>query len=159
MAFFAKFEGIQGESKEKEHKDWTDVSSVSFSVHMAGAGAAGQTRRRGAATVEDIQITREYDKSSPKLEEAVLSGKVFPKVEIHNTATFGDAKAVFLKLELKDVKITSYHFSGSTRGDAVPTESLSLNFGEKKHTYTEYDNKGTKKGNVENSWKVEEASK
>jgi type VI secretion system secreted protein Hcp len=159
MAFFLKLEGIEGESKDKDHKNWTDVASVSFGVDMAGGSAAGQTRRRGAATVHPVTLSREYDKASPKLEEAVLSGKIFPKVEIHNTATFGESKCAYCKIELKDVKITSYHFSGSSHGDAVPTESLSLNFGEKKHTYTEYDNKGTKKGNVEMTWKVEEATK
>ena len=44
-------------------------------------------------------------------------------------------------------------------GDAVPTESFSLNFEEYKETYTEYDAKGTKKGNVEATWKVEEGTK
>ncbi len=39
----------------------------------------------------------------------------------------------------------------------VPTEDFALNYEEIKVTYTENDNKGKKKGNVEYSWKVEEA--
>ena len=35
-------------------------------------------------------------------------------------------------------------------------EDFSLNFEEIKVTYTENDNKGKSKGNVEYSWKVEE---
>jgi len=38
-------------------------------------------------------------------------------------------------------------------------EDLSLNFEEIKVTYTETDNTGKKKGNVEYSWKVEEGKK
>ena len=122
---------------------------MSWGVHKAGGGATGQTRRRGVATVDDVVITKELDKSSPKLAEAVLSGKVFPKVEIHNTATYGEGRATFLKYELKNVAITSHSISASGHGDAVPHENMSLNFEEVKKTYVESDEKGTKKGNVE----------
>ena len=49
--------------------------------------------------------------------------------------------------------------SAAGGGDAVPMESFSLNFEEIKQTYTEYDSKGKKQGNVEMGWKVEEGSK
>jgi type VI secretion system Hcp family effector len=159
MALFIKFDGVDGEANDKDHKNWTDVQSFSWGLHKAGAGATGQTRRRGVATVEDVVLTKEFDKSSPKLAEAVLSGKVFPKVEIHSTATYGEARATYLKYELKNVMVSSYQTSGASSGDALPTESLSLNFEEVKQTYVEYDAKGGKKGNVEMTWKVEEGTK
>ena len=159
MALFIKFDGVDGEAQDKDHKSWSDILAFSWGMHKAGAGATGQTRRRGVATVEDVVVTKEYDKSSVKLAESVLSGKIFPKVEIHNTATFGDARATFLKYELKNVMVSSHNVSAAGGGDAVPTETLSLNFEEVKQTYVEYDNKGGKKGNVEMTWKVEEGSK
>jgi type VI secretion system secreted protein Hcp len=159
MALFIKFDGVDGEAQDKDHKSWSDILAFSWGIHKAGAGATGQTRRRGVATVEDVVVTKEYDKSSVKLAESVLSGKIFPKVEIHNTATFGDARATFLKYELKNVMVSSHNVSAAGGGDAVPTETLSLNFEEVKQTYVEYDNKGGKKGNVEMTWKVEEGSK
>jgi len=159
MALFIKFDGVDGEAKDKDHKSWSDLLSMSWGVHKAGGGATGQTRRRGVATVEDINITKELDKSSPKLTEAVLTGKVFPKVEIHDSATYGDNRATFLKYELKNVAVTSHSISAAGGGDAVPHECMSLNFEEVKHTYVEYDEKGTKKGNVEMVWKVEEGTK
>ena len=159
MALFIKFDGVDGEANDKDHKQWTDVLSFSWGLHKAGAGATGQTRRRGVATVEDVVCTKEFDKSSPKLAEAVLSGKVFPKVEIHNTATYGESRATYLKYELKNVMVSSYQTAGAGGGDAVPTDSFSLNFEEVKQTYVEYDAKGGKKGNVEMTWKVEEGTK
>jgi type VI secretion system secreted protein Hcp len=159
MALFIKFDGIEGEAKDKDHKGWTDLLSMSGGIHKAGAGATGQTRRRGVATIEDIACVKETDKSSPKIFEAIACGKCFPKVEIHDTATYGDARATFLKYELKNVMVSSMNFSAAGGGDAVPTESFSLNFEEYKQTYTEYDAKGTKKGNVEATWKVEEGTK
>jgi type VI secretion system secreted protein Hcp len=159
MALFIKFDGIDGECKDKDHKGWTDLMSFSWGIHKAGAGATGQTRRRGVATIEDVACTKEVEKSSPKLAEAVCSGKIFPKVEIHSTATYGDARATYLKYELKNVMVSSYQAGGAGAGDAVPMESLSLNFEEFKQTYVEYDSKGSKKGNVEMTWKVEEGEK
>ena len=159
MALFIKFDGVDGEAKDKDHKQWSDLLSMSWGVHKAGGGATGQSRRRGVATVDDVVITKELDKSSPKLAEAVLSGKVFPKVEIHNTATYGEGRATFLKYELKNVAVTSHNISAAGGGDAVPHEGMSLNFEEVKKTYVEYDEKGNKKGNVEMSWKVEEGAK
>jgi len=106
MALFIKFDGVDGEAQDKDHKSWSDILAFSWGIHKAGAGATGQTRRRGVATVEDVVVTKEYDKSSVKLAESVLSGKIFPKVEIHNTATYGEGRATFLKYELKNVMVS-----------------------------------------------------
>ena len=160
MALFIKFDGIDGEANDKDHKGWTDLQSFSWGLHKAGSGATGQTRRRGVVTVEDVACTKEYDKSSPKLAESICLGKVFPKVEIHDSTTYGDGnRAVFLKYELKNVMVSSMNTSAAGGGDAVPTDSFSLNFEEVKQTYVEYDAKGGKKGNVEMTWKVEEGTK
>ena len=160
MALFIKFDGIDGESQDKDHKSWSDLLSFSWGLHKAGAGTTGQTRRRGVVTVEDVVVTKQVDKSSPKLAEGVCLGKIFPKVEIHDTTTYGDgARATFLKYELKNVMVSSHNISAAGGGDAVPTETVSLNFAEVKQTYVEYDNKGSKKGNVEMGWKVEEGDK
>jgi type VI secretion system secreted protein Hcp len=159
MALFIKFDGVDGEANDKDHKAWSDLLSMSWGLHKAGGGETGQSRRRGVATVQDVTCMKEGDKASPKLAESVLSGKVFPKVEIHNTATYGEARATYLKYELKNVMVSSYATSSAGGGDAKPTESLSLNFEEIKQTYVEYDAKGSKKGNVEMQWKVEEGTK
>jgi type VI secretion system secreted protein Hcp len=160
MALFIKFDGVDGEANDKDHKAWSNLLSFSWGLHKAGAGATGTTRRRGVVTVEDVVVTKEYDKSSPKLAESVCLGKIFPKVEIHDTTTYGDGnRAVFLKYELKNVMVSSHNVSAAGGGDAVPHENISLNFEEVKQTYVEYDAKGGKKGNVEMNWKVEEGTK
>jgi type VI secretion system secreted protein Hcp len=160
MALFIKFDGIDGECNDKDHKNWSDLLSFSWGLRKAGAGTTGQTRRRGVVTVEDVVVTKELDKASPKLAEGVCLGKIIPKVEIHDTTTYGDGnRAVFLKYELKSVMVSSHSVSAAGGGDAVPTESVSLNFSEIKQTYVEYDAKGSKKGNVEMAWKVEEGEK
>lgn len=157
MAAYIKFDGVDGEAQDKDHKNWSDILSFSQGILQPGSGATGATRRRGDVILEDIRVTKELDKASPKIAESVCKGKVFPKVEIHLTASYTDAGRVpYFKYDLKNVLVTSYNVSGSAQSEAVPTEDFSLNFEEIKVTYTEADNKGKSKGNVEYQWKVEE---
>jgi type VI secretion system Hcp family effector len=157
MAAYIKFDGVDGEAQDKDHKAWSDLQSFSQAITQPGRAATGATRRRGDVILEDIQCTKELDKSSPKLAQAVCNGKVFPKVEIHLTASYTDAgRVTYYAYELKNVLITSYSISGAGQSEAVPTEQFSLNFEEIKVTYTECDSQGKKKGNVEYTWKVEQ---
>jgi type VI secretion system secreted protein Hcp len=160
MAAYIKFDGVDGECQDKDHKNWSDLMSFSQAIHKPGGGGTGQTRRRGDVVLEDIVCVKELDKSSPKLAEAVCKGKVFPKVEIHLTASYTDAgRVTYYAYELKNVQVVSYQVGGSGQSEQVPTEEMSLNFEEIKVTYTETDSAGKKKGNVEYSWKVEEGTK
>jgi len=157
MAAYIKFDGLEGEAQDKEHKSWSDLASFSQGLTQPGGASTGPTRRRGDVVVEDIHATKELDKASPKIAEAVCKGKVFPKVDIHLTASYTDAgRVTYYAYELKNVLVTSYNISGSGQSEDVPTEDFSLNFEEIKVTYTEADNTGNSKGNVEYNWKVEE---
>ena len=158
MAAYIKFDGVDGEAQDKDHKGWSDLLSFGQGMTQPGGGATGATRRRGDVIVDDISLVKELDKSSPKIAEAVCKGKVYPKVDIHLTASIANAgRVTYYVYELKNVLVTSYNIGGSGQAEEVPTENISLNFEEIKTTYTEFDSAGEKKGNVEYSWKVEEA--
>ena len=62
--------------------------------------------------------------------------------------------------KLKNVLVTSYnfHFETDEDGNDVPMESFSLNYEEIKWTYTEHDQRGKKKRNVEYTWTIEEGT-
>jgi len=157
MAAYIKFDGIDGEAQDTSHKNWSDVLSFSQAIIQPGGSSTGPTRRRGDVILEDLSVSKELDKASPKIAESVCKGKVFPKVEIHLTASYTDAgRVTYYAYELKNVLVTSYNIGGSGQSEDVPTENFSLNFEEIKVTYTEADSKGKKKGNVEYAWKVEE---
>ena len=161
-AYYIKFDGIDGEALDKNHSGWSDLQSFDQAMRTPIGGATSDgtlTRRRGDVVLEDIVLVKELDKASPKLAEAVASGKVFPKVEIHVTASYTDAgRQTYYAYELTNVLVSSYSVGGSGSVDDVPTEQVTLNFAEIKVTYTENDSAGNKKGNVEYSWKVEEGA-
>lgn len=157
MAGYIKFDGVDGEAKDSAHNKWSDIISFSQGVSQPGGGSTGPTRRRGDAILDDVVCVKELDKASPKLAESVCKGKIYPKVEIHLTAsTTAAGRVTYYAYELKNVMVTSYNISGSGQSEDVPSEEFSLNFEEIKVTYTECDAKGESKGNVEYSWKVEE---
>ena len=84
MAGYVKLGSIEGESIEPNHSGWINLLSVSQGISRPlSAGASGSTRQRSSASLEDIALTKEVDKSTPKLAEAICTGVNFPKVEIH----------------------------------------------------------------------------
>ena len=78
MAAFAKYDGFDGESKDEAHDKWIDVLSIDWGAHRPGGGMTGSSRRRGSAVVEDMTLTIEYEKASPKLQEKCLHWNLQP---------------------------------------------------------------------------------
>ena len=147
-AAFVKFDGVDGEATDANHNKWIDVMSVSARMDLAPAAVAGAG---GAVSRADLAhdtfiLTKMVDKSSAKLSEAVCNGKVFPKVEIHMTASYGGSRATYLKYELVNVRITSYSVGGATESTDRPMEEIALSFGKVKVTYTENGEKSKGKG-------------
>lgn len=160
MAAFMKYEGIDGESKDAEHRNWIDVLSLSWGVHGPEGGSTGPSRRRGAPQIDDMVVTVEYDKAAPKLLEKSLKGSVVPKLEIELTATYGGARATYLRYELTNVLISSYQTNASGNDEVGPPIVVVGNsFEAIKVTYTEFDAAGSSLGSVETSYKVKETSK
>lgn len=159
MAAYIKFDGVDGEAKDKDHTAWSDLDTFSQAYSQPGSGATGQSRRRGDVIVDDIHCTKELDKATPKLAEAVCNGKIFPTVTIHLTASTTDAgRVTYYELIMYNVMITQHLISGSGQSESVPTENFSLNFEEINVVYTEVDSAGSAQGTVEYTWKVEEGT-
>lgn len=154
--WFIKFDGLDGEAQDADHKNWSDLEAFNQVIRQPDSPSASAARRSsGSVIAEDIAVIKVLDKASPKLAEATLKGKVFMKVEIHVTRDYVDSgRVVYYAYELKNVLITSYQVGGINNGDFL-TEEMSLSFEEIKVTYTELDAAGKKKGNVEYTWKVE----
>ena len=157
MAWYAKFDGVDGSSQHKDHKAWCNVASVNMGGHKAGGGGTGVGRVGGKMHLEDVSLGIITDKALPKLLEAAVKGKVFKKVEIHGTATYGDAgEQIYLALDMENVQITTYQLGVLDNNAATDDMSLSLNFEKYKTTFTSYSKDGKSEGKVEFEWKVEE---
>ena len=157
MGYFAKYDGIDGESIAKP--DWINILSIDWGAHKATAGASGSSRRRSSAVIDDLVLTFLYEKSAPKLAEKCLKGELIDELEVELFKTFETEDGLipkrYLRYELKNVMVTSYNISGNVESGVYPTVTVANSFEEITVTYTEYDEDGASKGNIEFTYDVE----
>ncbi len=130
---FLKIETIDGESSDSKHKN--EIEVLSFSWGVSRGQQLGQPR------VADFQIVKTLDTASPLLYEAVC------RADRIREATFtarkaGGAQQEYLKIKFTDVIITSIAPAGSTGGDALPMDQVSLQFGTAEMVVSRLDEKG-----------------
>ena len=147
---FIKIDTIEGESTDKTHGKEIDVLSWSFGASQSGSMAMGGGAGSGKVVMQDFTFTKSVDKSSPKLFEALATGKHL------KDATFVIRKAggephEYLKFTFTDALISSYSTGGSS-GDDRPTESISLNFAQIKMSYVEQNADGRAGAATEFGW-------
>jgi type VI secretion system secreted protein Hcp len=154
---YINVDGIPGEALDDKHKDWIEVLSFQHGMTQptsstrtsAGGGTTGRS------THDDFAIMKHLDKSSPKLYEALSTGKHFSKVSIE-LCRAGGSQVKFMEIKLEQVVISNISLSGngsiggnSTSSDHLPTESVSFNYGKITWTYTQQKRSdGSGGGNV-----------
>ena len=154
---FLQIENIPGESTDDKHKDWIEVLSfghemiqpVSSTKSSAGGAASGRAQHG------DFAITKFVDKSSPKLYEAVSSGKHLNKAKIE-VCRAGGGQVKFMEIAFEQVMISRVQLNSvdgnghAGKGDdQLPTETVHLNYGKIEWTYTQQKRKdGSGGGNV-----------
>jgi type VI secretion system secreted protein Hcp len=98
--------------------------------------------------MQDFTFTKSLDKSSPKLFEALATGKHLKEAKL---VLRGSSSMEYLVITFSDVLISSYSTGGSS-GEDRPTESISLNFAQIKMSYVEQDAKGSAGAATEFGW-------
>lgn len=155
MAFdcFMQVKDIEGESTDDKHQKWIEIMSYSFGASQAVGSLAstGGARSGERVDLQDLAITKNLDKSSPKLFAACCKGTHIPEVTLELCRNTGD-KQTYMIYKLEDVLITSYNPSGTSGGD-IPYESLTLNPAKITLTYTCTDHDtGKPAGQVTANW-------
>ena len=155
---YLQIEGIPGEATESKHKDWIELTSVQHGVTQPISSTKGSAG--GGATGRSVHgpfvITKFLDKATPKLFEAVSSGKHFKKVQIDVCRAGGD-KVKYYEVKMEEVLISNVTTSGHGGSDELPSESVSFDYGKIEWTYTQQKRAdGTGGGNVAAKWSVTE---
>ena len=142
-ASFIKFDGIDGEAQDKDHKNWSDVLSVNWGVGYSAAPVGGA--RAGKPEFRDLVWTQQIDKSVPPLFIAIADGEIIRKATVDFTTTFSDAgRVTYFQMVFDDVLLTQLQLGSS--GDAIAEFSGAFAYSKVGMTYTEYDAAGKKKG-------------
>ena len=145
-----KFDGVEGESTHKDHKNEIEVLSWAWGVTQPSATAGGGSGK-GKAVAGDFNFMHRYDKASPVLAKHCAQGKHFKDAKL-TARKAGEGQKDFLKVTMKEVLITSAQPSGSSGGDI--TEAVSCSYKDVEFEYKPQDDKGALGGAVKFGWNI-----
>jgi len=156
MAFdvFLKIKDIPGECSDSKHQDWIEVLSYSTGVSQPAGGSVSGIggHSGGRADIQDLTTVVMLGKQSPKVALACAKGTHIPEITLELCHNTGD-KNPYMDYKLTDAIIRSVRPGGSSKsGEDRPLEEISFAFAKIDWTYTEFDNKGKKKGQVAANW-------
>lgn len=119
---FLKIGDIKGESTDNDHGEWIELLSFTQSINDSVSSEGANS----------FVISKNIDRSTPKLVEAITRGTIFSEVVIDVCD-----RTCYKKIVLKNVMISSYAISGS--GDSISQEVISFVFEEisEKETFDE----------------------
>lgn len=140
-AAYIKFDGVDGESTDRDHKGWIDVMSVSQARAPRDAASGLPTGKRQH---KPLTITKPIDKASPILAKSLANGSPLSNVTVSvdgHVTVLKSAKVVSIDRDSSGNEIITL------APVETPVESPVENAVERK------------KGNVEATWKVEEGTK
>lgn len=149
-----KIEGVDGESKVKDHEDEIDVLSWSWGMSQSGTMHIGGGGGAGRVNVQDISLTKYVDKSSAALMRGCCNGKHFGEA-ILVVRKAGEAALDYVTIKMIPVMVTSVSTGGSGGEDRL-TENVTLNFGKYELAYTPQKEDGSGDAAVELKWNVEQ---
>ncbi|MDO9237970.1 MAG: type VI secretion system tube protein Hcp [Aquabacterium sp.] len=128
---YVQFKGrytIDGESLDKEHAKWLEVTSWSHDIRQpksaTASTAGGHTSER--AEHADLIFTKDLDLTSPKLWEAASAGYTFDEVTIDFMRADGGSRVKYLTIKLKHALIS--RVTPSVHSEGLPTESFALTY-------------------------------
>ena len=153
---FLKLDGIEGESQDSKHKGEIDVYGYSVGAIQGGTMDTGGGGGSGRAQFQDLSFMMKTQKATPKLLEAVATGKHIGNAVLTCRKAGGDQQE-YLKIELGDVIVTSYHHALSS--DAAGLDQCSLNYAKIQFEYKEQKPDGTLGGSVKAGYNDKENKK
>jgi len=125
---FIKFDGVDGEAKARGREGWIEVTAGFTDLPSPPTTReAGSGQATGRRTHKPVTFTKAVDKSSPKLAEAHVNGKVFATLVLSQddkTYTFTRARIANIATAAGQETIT-LSFEDVTIADNAPTTRVS----------------------------------
>ena len=156
--YFLKLDGIDGESKDSKHSGEIDLESFSWGETQTGSHAFGGGGGAGKVQMQDFHFVMKANKSSPKLFLACAEGEHIKKAVL-TCRKAGKEQQEFLKVTMSDLLVSSFQTSGSSHGDEVPTDQVSVNFSKIEFEYKDQKVDGTLGGTTKAGYDVKAMKK
>jgi type VI secretion system secreted protein Hcp len=115
---FMKIEGTDGESKDSNHKGWTDIDSFTWGAVQPHSMASGGGAGVGKVAFQDLNVIAKMDRCYPTVLKHCATGKHLPKLTV-SLCKAGGTQIEYGKIELTDVLVTAVTVSGTSSGDTT----------------------------------------
>ena len=125
MTYFLHIDGIHGDSLDRAHPKWHEVSDFSWGVTQS-ATPTGGGGGAGRPTLQPLIFSTPFTAALPLLFDACVTGRTIPKAVLEAANDSARAPVTYLKIELEDVRVSSLSLAGSDGG--LPAESFALTY-------------------------------
>ena len=151
---FCKVDGIPGESSDDKHADYFEVLSFNHGLKQDSAGSVSGTGgfTSGRVSHEPFTVVKSLDKATTKLAMACSKGDHIKEVIVECWRHIGE-NSKFMEYKMSDCVVRSVYPTGGSEG--IPTETVAISYAKIEWKYTQFDNKGKKKGEVAGCWDCE----
>jgi type VI secretion system secreted protein Hcp len=146
---------IKGESADKDHKDWIEISSWNHTITQPRAATTGSSGGNTSERCEhgDMTFSKDIDVVSPLLYQHASGGTTFDEVTVDFMRADGEGNRVkYLEIKMKYVIISSV--TPSVVGEGLPTEQFSLKYAAVQWKYTQQNISGGQGGNAQGAWSL-----
>jgi len=152
---YLKLDGIEGESRDKDHGGEIDVLSWSWGMSQSGSMHSGGGGGAGKVAIQDLNITKPVDKSSPTLMLKCCKGEHIDNAQL-TVRKAGTTPLEYYIISLEKLIIASVSI-GSSQGEESMTENVTLNFEKVEVHYQPQDATGAADGGtIDLIWNVPE---
>ncbi len=151
---FLKIDGIDGESKDKNHAGEIDVLAWSWGMSQSGSFHVGGGGGAGKVNVQDLTVTKYVDLASPLLMLYTSNGDHIAEATL-TVRKAGKKPLEYVIIKLTKVMITSVSTGGSG-GEEALTENVTLNFAQCEMKYTSQKDDGSGDQEKEYKWDIEQ---
>ncbi|MDR2853138.1 MAG: type VI secretion system tube protein Hcp [Burkholderiaceae bacterium] len=146
---------IKGESQDKDHKDWIEVSSWNHCIIQPKSATASTSGGHTAERCEhgEMVFTKDMDVVSPLLYQNASGGTTFDEVTVQFYRADGEGNRVqYMEIKLKYVLIA--RVTPKVVSEGVPTEEFALKYAAVQWKYTQQKTGGGQGGNAQGAWSL-----
>ena len=148
-----KIDGVNGESKIKDHEGEIDVLAWSWGLSQSGSMHIGGGGGLGKVSIQDVSITKYIDNASTNLIRKCCNGSHL-KDAVLTVRKAGQNPIDYVVITMSPVLVTSVNSAGSS-GDDRLTENVTLNFATVKFSYTPQNEDGSADATLDLVWNIE----
>lgn len=131
---FLRIDSLEGESEDHNHGKEIELLSWNWAGAQTGTSGVGGGSGTGKVEVQDIEIKKRVDRSSPVIYKLCASGQHIASADLTVRKAGGDALE-YMKVHLEDLMFTSYTVGGEPKDDQI-LETVRINFSRWGVTYT-----------------------